>query len=328
MNETDRPRAAERMQGYFAHRRARWERIPGNVRGGLWATVAAGFFASMLALIKLAGATLHVTEILVFRQVFMVLLASPVLISGFPGSLWTARPGLQLLRVLAAAGAMLFSFTAVIHLPLADVIAITFSRTFFITVFAIMLLGEIVGARRWWAIAIGFAGVLVAAQPEGVGSLNIYGLMAIVGAACAGLVMVIIRILSRTDRPVTIITYQAVGIGLIMTAPAIWFWKTPTAYEWLLLFGIGAASILSQTCNILAFRAAEASAVAPFDYVRFVYAVIIGIVVFSEWPSLQVLIGAAIIVAAGLYTLERERQAARQARRDAGPPSEGLGGTM
>lgn len=303
--------------GYIARGSARWARIPGNVRGGLWTLMAAGFYAVMMALVKYAGQTLHVTEILLFRQAFMMLFTLPVMLRHFPASLQTARPGLQVVRLVVALFAMLFGFTAVIHLPLANAVTIGFARTFFISLFAILLLAEIVGTRRWAAMVVGFGGVLLAAQPEGFGSFNIYGLFAIGHAACAGLVMVIIRILSRTDRPVTILAYQAFAIGIMMIPPAIWFWQTPTPLEWLLLVAIGGISVLSQTCNIYAFRAAEASAIAPLDYVRLVWATLLGIVVFSEWPSARVLTGAAIIVGAGLYTLHREHRTAQlHAKRD------------
>lgn len=330
MDAPEPPAAERRPSGPIERAKARWGRIPGNVRGGLWALLGTGFFATMLALIKAAGATLHVTEILLFRQLFMIVLAMPVLVRGFPEALITARPGFQLLRVTAAIGAMLFSFTAVIHLPLADTITISFARTFFISIFAILILGEVVGLRRWGAIVVGFAGVLIVAQPEGVGSFNIYGLMAIAGAACAGLVMVIIRVLSRTDRTVTILAYQAIGIGLVMIPPAIWFWKTPSLYELMLLMGIGGVSVLSQLCSIHAFRAGEASAIAPLDYVRLVYAILIGYFVFAETPTMQVLVGAAVIVGASLYALERERRAERKRQpvQDKVTPGAGLGGGL
>ena len=299
----------------------RWARIPANVRGGLWILASAGLFTVMAALIKLAGKTFHVTEILLFRQFFMLLLILPVVIGNYPDSLQTKRADLQILRIVAALLAMLLSFTAFIHLPLAEVITISFSRTFFITIFAILMLHEIVGLRRWSAMIIGFGGVLIVAQPSVAAGMNAYGLMAIGGAACAALTMIIIRLLTRTDKPITILSHQAIGIGVLMIAPAIWFWKTPTLAQLALLAAIGVISAISQLCNIYGLRAAEASATAPLDYTRLIWAILFGIILFGEWPSANVYAGAVIIVSAGLFTMYREHRLGRQRKTKDAPPS-------
>jgi len=317
------PPAARLRSAWRGIRRAqiRWARIPANVRGGLWIVASAALFTAMVALIKLAGKTFHVTEILLFRQIFMLLLALPMVIRNYPDSLQTKRPDLQILRIAAAVLAMLLSFTAFIHLPLAEAITISFSRTFFITIFAILMLHEIVGLRRWSAMIIGFCGVLFVAQPSVGAGMNVYGLMAIGGAACAALVMVIIRLMTRTDKPITILSYQAIGIGVLMIPPALWFWKTPSLPQLALLAAIGVLAAIAQLCNIYGFRAAEASATAPLDYTRLIWAILFGIILFGEWPSANVYAGALIIVAAGLFTMYREHQLGRQRKTKDAPPS-------
>lgn len=282
-------------------------RLPGNVRGGLFVLTAALFFAVMVALIKLAGTSLHVMEVLFFRQLAMMLIASPVILRSFPMSLKSKRPGLQILRVFFAFGAMTLGFSAVIHLPLAEATTIAFGKTFFTTILAIFVLGEIVGPRRWGAVIVGFIGVLIVAWPTEGTAFNIYGLMAIGSAALVGVVMVSIRLLSQVDEPITILSYQAIGVGLLMLPGTIWFWQTPTLEELGLLLAIGALAVCGQYINILGLRAGEASAVAPLDYSRLVYTLFLGWWIFSEWPEPRVFIGAAIIVAAAAYTLHRER---------------------
>lgn len=297
-----------RRRAYLLGRaRARWLRLPGNVRGGLFILLAALFLSLMVALIKIAGRTLHVTEILFFRQMAMVIIASPMILRSFPRSLITARPGLQLLRVCTAFFAMLLGFTAVIHLPLAEATTIGFGKTFFTTILAILILGEVVGVRRWAAVLAGFVGVLIVAWPSGESALNIYGLLAIISAALVGFVVIAIRLLSQVDQPITILSYQAIGVGLLMLPPAIWFWRTPTLEEFVLLASIGVLGIIGQYLNILGLRAGEASALAPIDYARLVYAVVLGFWLFDEWPEPRVFVGSAIIVGAAIYTLHRER---------------------
>jgi drug/metabolite transporter (DMT)-like permease len=147
--------------------------------------------------------------------------------------------------------------------------------------------------------------------------------MALGGAACAAMVMVMIRILSRTDEPVTLIAYQGIGVGLLVLPLAIYFWKTPTLPELVLLLMIGGVSVFAQMGNILAFRAGEASSVAPVEYVRLIYAVAIGFFVFGHWPEPSVFIGAAIIIGAAVYTIQRE---ARLGKKQMAVEREGTGG--
>lgn len=309
-----------RLSSFVDIKLAWWAALPGNVRGAVWMSLAAAVFTVMVSLIKIAGESLHVTEILLFRQIFMFLFVLPQLIHGFPGVFKTERLDLHGARILCAVAAMTLGFSAFIHLPLADATTISFAKSFFITIFAMIILGEMVGYRRWLALLVGFVGVLIVLRPGGGGeTFNIYGFMALGGAACAAMVMVIIRKVSQIDRPLTIMAYQAIGVGLLITPPAIYFWKTPTLEELGLLFVIGAVSIFAQLGNILAFRAGEASSIAVVEYVRLVYAVILGLVVFAHWPEPEVFVGAAIIIGASVYTIRREAQLGKKPGRAALP---------
>lgn len=269
--------------------------------------VAAFGFALMVALIKWAGQSLPVTQILFIRQVGMTIMLVPYLAKGFPASLKTAHLSLQLARILLALVAMLTGFTAVIHMPLADATAIAFAKSFFVTIFAVVILKETVGLYRWSAVFVGFIGVLVMVRP-GTEGFSIYGLLAVVGAASAGLVMVIIRKLTRIDPPSTILAFQAIGVGLIMIVPACIQWVSPTPVEWMLLAAIGVISYYAQKANIMAFTYGEASLLASLDYVRLLYATVFGWLLFSELPGVSTWVGAGIIIIASVYTVYRERQ--------------------
>lgn len=303
---------------------AYWDRLSGNTQGIIWISVAAILFAGMTAMIKEAGTTIHVTEILVFRQVVMVLIVAPTILADFPNSMKTNRVDLHVARIILAATAMLCGFTAIIHLPLAEATAIGFSKTFFLTIFAIFILKETVGARRWAATIVGFVGVLVIVRPVGADAFTLYGLLAICGSACAGMVMIIIRILARHDRPVTILTYQALFVGVIMVPPAIYYWTTPSVDDLVLLVAIGIISWAAQMCNIQAFKAGEATAIASMDYSRLLYATVIGYVYFSELPDTATWVGAAIIIGASVYTARRE--AVRGKKLVRAPNDKGLAG--
>ncbi|CTQ59486.1 carboxylate/amino acid/amine transporter [Roseibium album] len=291
--------------------------LPSNTIGALWVLLAAFGFSIMVALIKFVGRDLSVFQILFVRQAVMLAIVAPTIIRGLPTSLVTKRPGLQLARVLIAATAMLCGFTAVIELPLADATAISFSRTFFITIFAIWFLNEIVGVHRWGATIVGFLGVVLMLRPGADGIVDPHALLAIAGAAGAGMVMIVVRILTRTDPPVTILTYQAFGVGLIMLVPAVLTWQAPSLHQWLLLLLVGIVSWAAQLANIKGYKAGEATAIASLDYTRLLYATILGALVFGHWPSVETLAGATIIIAASIYTVRREIKRGRELARAA-----------
>ena len=269
--------------------------------------LAALGFSIMTALIKLLGGRLHVTQILFLRQMFMSFLVLPVILRGFPGSMKTRRLNLHLARVALALVAMLTGFTAIIHMPLADATAIGFAKSFFVTIFAIIILKEVVGLRRWGATFVGFCGVLLMLQP-GTEGFSIYGVYAVIAAACAGMVMVLIRLMSRTESAHAILSYQAIGVALVMALPAYFNWLWPEPWEWLALVGVGVVSYVSQRGNIYAYKWGEASVLASMDYFRLLYATLLGFILFNTLPSAATIGGAALIVAASLYTMHREAQ--------------------
>ncbi len=286
--------------------RSRFFGLSDNLKGVVTILVAAVGFSAMVALIKLAGERLHVSQILFIRQVVMVLIVLPGVISHFPGVLRTSRPGLQAARVFFALIAMMFGFYAIIHMPLADATAIGFAKSFFVTIAAILFLNETVGARRWAAVFIGFCGVMLMLRP-GMEGFNVIGLYALVGSASAGIVMVIIRKLAQTEPPKTILAYQAFAVGFFIAIPAWYFWQTPTLNEWLLLVAIGIVSYGAQLLNVYAYKWGEASLLASVDYIRLLYSTAFGYLLFSQVPGPYTWLGSAIIIGASIYTIQRER---------------------
>jgi len=201
--------------------------------------------------------------------------------------------------------AMLFGFTAIIHMPLADATAIFFAKSFFVTVFAVLFLAETVGVYRWSAVLIGFVGVMIMLQP-GTDNFSIYGLASLAGAAGAAAVMILLRLLSRSDSTDTIMTYGALGVGLVMIIPGIYFWQQATASEWLLLTAVAVVSYFGQKCNIFAYKHGEASLLASLDYVRLLWATLFGFLIFDQLPGMSTWVGAVIVVAAAIFTIYRE----------------------
>lgn len=283
----------------------RFDRLSDNLKGSVVLILAAFGFSLMVTLIKMVGERLPVTQILFVRQAGMTVMLLPAIVSHFPDVLKTDRLGLQVLRIGLALIAMMGGFTAIVNMPLADAVAIGFAKSFFVTIFAVIVLKETVGVYRWSAVAVGFIGVLIMVRP-GTDGFSIYGAMAIGGAAAAGAVMVVIRLLSRTESANTILAYQALGVGLVMAIPAMISWVPPTPTEWALLTAIGFVSYYAQKANIYAFTYGEASLLASLDYVRLIYATLLGWFFFQQLPGVSTWVGAGIIILASIYTVHRE----------------------
>jgi len=283
----------------------RFHGLPDNLKGIAFLMLASVGFSTMALLIKLLGQHLHVTQILLLRQLGMLLLVLPSILRRFPGSLVTARPGLHMARIACALVAMLCGFTAVIHLPLAEATALFFAKSFFLTIFAMLILGERVGPYRWGAVVVGFGGVIIMLQP-GTENFSIYSLASLAGAAGAAGVMINLRILSQSDSADTILTWSALGVGIAMAVPGIYYWQAPTLVEWALFGALAVVSYLSQKGNIFAYKHGEASLLASLDYVRLLWATLLGWLVFAQLPGAATWLGAAIVVAAAVFTIYRE----------------------
>lgn len=284
----------------------KFHKLPGNVKGTIWALAATAMFVMVAALVKLASQDYHIAQILFFRQAVMLLLVAPTILRHFPHSLRTARPGLHLLRLCGALAALSLGFTALAHLPLATATTLSFAKVFFVTLIAIPMVGEKIGWHRFTSILVGFIGVLIMLRPDPDAAVSLYAFVAIMGAAGAALAVVSVRKLIQTESTVTLLSYQAIFVGGVVSLPAFWFWQIPDLPGLLLLLSIGFGSFAGQWLGVQSYRAGEVSVVTSMEYTKLIYATIIGIIVFSEWPDLNTLIGAAIIISAAIYTIIRE----------------------
>jgi drug/metabolite transporter (DMT)-like permease len=288
------------MQSFYQ----RWNDLPGNVRGSVIVLFASLIAVTMTSFIKHVGQSIPVIEILFIRQALVLIIISPVIVKNFSTVFKTNVYRLHFMRGTFSVIAMFTGFTAVVHLPLAEVTAISFARTLFTTVLAIVFLKEVVGFRRWTSVIIGFIGVLVIVRPD-TNNINIYALMAIISALFVSGINIVVRKLSQIDNPSTIMTYQSLFITLVMAVPTYLQWVTPSLEEMFFILMIGGLMSLMQWLFIQAFKAGEAAAIAPMEYTRLLYATAVGVIFFAEVPTIWTMVGAGIIVASTLYTMHR-----------------------
>ncbi|HZF36404.1 MAG TPA: DMT family transporter [Candidatus Angelobacter sp.] len=287
--------------------RARWLRLSGNSRGALWMIASGVGFSVMAVGIKLLGHRLENFQIGFFRVVIGFVAILPFIAGGGLTRLRTRHHGVHFVRAVFGLTAMYCSYYAIARMPLADYTGLSFTKPLFATLLAVAILGEIVRWRRWTATLVGFLGVIVMVRP-GAGTFQPAALAALVDSFSVAFLVTLVKRLPPTETPLTMLFYFGLFATVMSIGPAIYSWQWPTALEWPLLIGVGVLGALSQMFWIRAFRAGEASAVAPFDYLRLPMAATIGFVGFSELPTIWTFIGAAVIVASTLYIAHREAQ--------------------
>jgi drug/metabolite transporter (DMT)-like permease len=202
-------------------------------------------------------------------------------------------------------------FWAVRDLPLADAITFYLAGPIYVTVFSALLLKEKVDWRRWTAVLVGFAGVVIALRPSAA-SFTLPALIALTGSVFFALLMVVTRILRDTSDTV-LMTGQFFGSFAFGAATAPFVWITPTPYDFFFLSAFGAVSIAALFCINRSLKLAPASVVVPYQYTMLIWAIALGYLVFGDVPDAPMLAGAAIIVASGLYIFWREQRTQREA---------------
>lgn len=269
--------------------------------------------------IKLAGAV-PVGEVVFFRAFFALLplVALSAYTVGISQMAYTERPRLHLIRAAVGSSGMFLNFAALKLLPLADITAIGFVQPIFAVVLAALVLKEVIGPYRGAAVVVGFAGVILMVQPHG-GLLAIvaHGLsagagLALTGALGSAIIVIYIRQMSATEKSETIVFYFMAFCAVVGALTMVW-WRVPLTWAkaaWLIMAGV--AGGFGQIAMTFSYRYAEPSLLAPFDYVSMVWAVTFGFLIFGEVPATLVLVGAAVVTAAGVFIAFREHRLGRE----------------
>jgi len=294
-----------------------------NLRGALFMVIAMAAFTVNDAITKFSSQSMSMAQVLLVRGVFATLLVG--MLAWKSGALARPRQAVQplvALRVLGEAGGTVAYLLALAHLPLANVSAVQQALPLAVTMGAALFFGEGVGWRRWMAITVGFAGVLVIVRP-GLEGFSAYSLLVMVSVvSCAVRDLATRRIPS--DIPtllisaVTSLAMTVLGASLL---PVMGGWSPMNLHAMTLLALAAVLVLIGYQFIILAMRGGDISFIAPFRYTALLWAIVLGIIVFGDFPNGVMIAGSLVIVGSGLYTLYRERVTgrARAASESAGP---------
>ena len=268
-------------------------------------------FASMWVMIRFASHDVHAFVIVFFRNLFGTLVLVPMMLRN-KGLMRISRLKANLRRATSGFIATTGTFYAVSHAPLATALSINYTAPLFATVGAVLFLGEKIHARRVAALIIGFAGMLIVVRP-GALPMTPGVLAAMLSAVSTAFSIIAIRQLVASDDSRSV----AAWTFILMTPPslvlAVLYWTPPPLALWPLLFVIGCVAAVGQLAMNRAFALAEASAVLPYDFVRFGLVTIFGITIFDERLDAMTILGGVVIFGATVYLAVRERQVARAA---------------
>jgi drug/metabolite transporter (DMT)-like permease len=293
-----------------------WADLAPNSKGAILMTVSGLTYTIIAAQVKeLSQGGMHGFEITFFRALIGFLGLIPFLAVAGSAGFRTQHLSKHVWRGVLGSISVFCAYIGIGKLALANYTALSFTKPLFAVILAFFILREQVRWRRWAATIIGFLGVLVMIRP-GADTFSPWAFLALGDAFSIAFLITIVKRLPATETELVMMFYYGVIAILISLPFALMYWRWPTPFEWLLLTGVGLFGALSQYLWILAFRVGEASAVAPFDFLRLLFAALIGVALFSEYPDLWTIGGAVIVVASTLYIAQREARLKRAGARE------------
>ena len=288
-----------------------WLNLPATTRGIILMIASSMLFSIMHTAVRYLSAELHPVQIVFFRNLFGMIVFLPLVMRSGLTFFKTTKLPLHLLRAALNVCAMIAFFMALSMTPLARVNGLAFSAPLFTAVLSVILLGERFRLRRWSAIACGFIGTLIILRP-GFAPIDLGSWLTLISAALWGMTMIVIRILGRTESSLTTTAYMITLLSLLSFVPALYVWQWPQQTAWMILLLIGVTGTAAQIALAEALKTAETTVVLPFDFLKIVWAAMLGFVLFAEVPTAYTWTGAAIIFASSFYVAYREQRLSKQ----------------
>jgi len=286
-----------------------------NLRGAAWMLAAAVSFTAMTTLIKYLGADYSASLQTFYRQAAGLVILAPMIARDWRRAFYTTRPGILIFRSAAGVLGNILAFYAYQKIPLADANALSFTRALWLTPLAFFMLGEKLSPTRIGASLVGFIGVLIILAPSSHQAIGLPQGAALASAFLFALTVTGMKVMTRDHSPFVILVYAAVLGFAFSLPPALLAWRWPHPIDLVLLATMGALGVATQACYIKGMSIGDAAAMAPVDYTRLVFAVILGLVLFHEVPRGRVILGAAIVVGSTLFITLREHHLTRRAQK-------------
>jgi len=265
-------------------------------KGILLALFSSTLFVSVAVIVRMLSKTIDPVQILLFRQIIFLIILVPAIYSNLNILLKPNKIKLHMLRIGGAFVALYGGFIAVGNLPFADATALGFLQVLFVAVLARLFLSEYIGVARKFTIVTGFVGVMLIVRPTFEDSSFIYMLYGISASFGAAIAVTCVRKVAKTEPRITLLVYQALFVGMMTVIPSMYVWQWPTTNEWILLILIGVISSVAQWIGITAYKFAQANVVANVEYVKIIYSLLVGYLLFSEMPDVYAIMGAIMII--------------------------------
>ncbi len=285
--------------------------LPQPLRATILMLLAMACFATMAVFIRLAAQGVHALEVVFFRNFFALIILLPILWRSGAGVLRTQKVGLYGLRAVLNITGMFAGFTALTMIPLAEATALSFTAPLFVTIGAVVLLGEVVRLRRVAALAVGFLGVMVIVGPQ-IGSVSMGTILALANAMLLAMTALVVKRLTATEPVEAIIIWMVLLSTPLSLVPALFVWQWPDLPTLVNLVCLAGAGTLGHFCWTKACSMAEITQLQPLEFVRLPLTAIAGYLIFFEQPTAAIWLGGAIIFLSTAYITRREAQIARQ----------------
>jgi drug/metabolite transporter (DMT)-like permease len=282
------------------------------IAGAIWVTIAMATFAGLGTFGKFAmHEGVDPLQVIFFRNFFCLVLMLPLLYWRGPSLAVSAQFRLYGVRVGLAFLSMMAWFSALSLIPLGELTAVGFLAPLFATIFAVFWLGEVVRARRWTALVIGFIGALIILRPGGVG-FGLGQMLALFSALTAGIVGPLLKQMTAQDDPDKIVFITNLWATPASLIPALFVWEWPALAVWPYLIGLGLCAVLGHVALLRGFASMDASLVFTFEFSRLPFAVAAGYLLLGESTDLWTWVGALIIFSSAAYITRREAQLVKE----------------
>jgi drug/metabolite transporter (DMT)-like permease len=290
--------------------RAAFETLSPSLRAMIMMLVALLLFTLMGVFIKLSAERLPVMEVVFFRNFLAVILLLPLVWHAGIASIRMNRPKLFIGRAVINAIGMICGFTSLTMIPLAENTALTFTSPIFVTIGAVIFLGEVIRLRRVMAILFGLFGALVILRP-GFTEVSLGALLALASALTIALASLLVKKMTETETSIAIVFWMVMIQTPLTLIPSAMVWQWPDQLSWVFLWGMALCGTVAHILFTKACGLVEITSLQPLEFAKLPFSVVLAWLIFGEWPEIWVWIGGAVIFAATAYITRREAVARR-----------------